>query len=254
MASKPRAGISRSGWARVVEPIDPTTLAPLTDRISVTPELVAALAPLVGMLLRSAAGDGGRLMLRTNLSTRPFYNVRAVQALLGGCCRLIVLVITVFNVVQLVRLTGEPAIAGRARRRRSEREAARLRTRRRRSARSRSRRNSSGRRQGRARSEHRSSISARSPGPSCSSQFEETLPADVRITAVQPRQAGRQMVVIGVEARRIDDLDKFIEALEKTGAFRDVIAAQRSADGERHPQRNDRGGLHAIGRAKETKP
>lgn len=37
----------------VVEPIDPTTMVPLVDRISVTPRQGAALAPLVGMLLRS---------------------------------------------------------------------------------------------------------------------------------------------------------------------------------------------------------
>ncbi len=36
----------------VVEPLDPTTLAPLVDRISVTPRQGAALAPLIGMLLR----------------------------------------------------------------------------------------------------------------------------------------------------------------------------------------------------------
>ena len=37
----------------VVEPLDPTTVVPLVDRISVTTRQGAALAPLVGMLLRS---------------------------------------------------------------------------------------------------------------------------------------------------------------------------------------------------------
>ena len=37
----------------VVEQLDPTTITPLVDRISVTPRQAAALAPLVGMLLRS---------------------------------------------------------------------------------------------------------------------------------------------------------------------------------------------------------
>jgi type IV pilus assembly protein PilM len=37
----------------IAEPLDPTTIAPLVDRISVTPRQGAALAPLVGMLLRS---------------------------------------------------------------------------------------------------------------------------------------------------------------------------------------------------------
>jgi hypothetical protein len=39
----------------VVESLDPTTMVPLVDRISVTPRQGAALAPLVGMLLRSRA-------------------------------------------------------------------------------------------------------------------------------------------------------------------------------------------------------
>ena len=38
----------------VVEPIDPTRGASLTDRIQPTPELMATLSPLVGMLLRGA--------------------------------------------------------------------------------------------------------------------------------------------------------------------------------------------------------
>jgi hypothetical protein len=37
----------------VVEPIDPTRGAALTDRIHATPELMATLSPLVGMLLRT---------------------------------------------------------------------------------------------------------------------------------------------------------------------------------------------------------
>lgn len=37
----------------IVEPIDPTCGAALTDRIHATPDLMATLAPLVGMLLRS---------------------------------------------------------------------------------------------------------------------------------------------------------------------------------------------------------
>ena len=43
-------------------------------------------------------------MLRTNLSTRPFYNVRAVQLTLGVFAGL-VLGITLFNVVEIIRLS-----------------------------------------------------------------------------------------------------------------------------------------------------
>jgi hypothetical protein len=37
----------------LLEPIHPTSGAALTDRIQPTPELMATLSPLVGMLLRS---------------------------------------------------------------------------------------------------------------------------------------------------------------------------------------------------------
>ena len=43
-------------------------------------------------------------MLHTNLSTRPFYNARAVQTLLGVLA-LIVLAVTLYNAVQIVRLS-----------------------------------------------------------------------------------------------------------------------------------------------------
>ena len=58
-------------------------------------------------------------------------------------------------------------------------------------------------------------------------RFEETLPDNARITRIQPRlEKGRVIVSAIVEARQIEDLDGFIEALEKTGTFRDVLPTQ----------------------------
>ena len=59
-------------------------------------------------------------------------------------------------------------------------------------------------------------------------QFESTLPPDVRITAVQPRleREGDFIVAVGVEARRAEDLDAFVEALENGGTFHDVLAVR----------------------------
>jgi hypothetical protein len=58
-------------------------------------------------------------------------------------------------------------------------------------------------------------------------EFEATLPPDVRITAVRPRlERGNFVVSVGVEARRAEDLDGFIEALETGGAFHDVLAIE----------------------------
>jgi hypothetical protein len=42
----------------------------------------------------------------------------------------------------------------------------------------------------------------------------------VRITSVQQRTGGQ--LVLGAEARSVEDIDAFIEALETTGAFRNV--------------------------------
>jgi hypothetical protein len=71
-------------------------------------------------------------------------------------------------------------------------------------------------------------------------QFEATLPPDVRITTVQPRleRDGTFVVAVGVEARRAEDLDAFIEALETTGGFHNVLSVQE--------QTNDAGLIQAI--------
>ena len=79
----------------IVEPIDFRPAVELRDRIAAAPELLDALAPALGVLLARSAlhpvGGAGGLVLRTNLSTRPFYNERAVHVLLAlaewsSCC------------------------------------------------------------------------------------------------------------------------------------------------------------------------
>jgi len=53
-------------------------------------------------------------MLRTNLSTRPFYNIRAVQAALGALVALVIL-FTLFNVISLLQLaTSQRSLGARA--------------------------------------------------------------------------------------------------------------------------------------------
>ena len=64
-------------------------------------------------------------MLRTNLSTRPFYNIRAVQVTLGALA-LLVVVLTLLNLVQLIRLTSSGRALG-ARAAQAEADAQRLR-------------------------------------------------------------------------------------------------------------------------------
>ncbi len=62
-------------------------------------------------------------------------------------------------------------------------------------------------------------------------RFERTLPGDVRIASVTPQvdQQGRMLVAVSVQSRRVEDLDAFILALEKTGAFRDVLSREEQA-------------------------
>jgi len=176
-------------------------------------------------------------MLTTNLSTRPFYNLRAVAALIGIVV-LAVLAMTLFNVVELLRLTASQSTLG-ARAMDAEREADRLRAE---AARIRSEINPQELEvvAGAAR-EANAIIDQRAfSWTDLLTQFEATLPPDVRIRTVQPRldNSGRFLVAVGVEARRAEDLDAFIEALEDDGGFREVLSIQE--------QTNDAGLIQAV--------
>ncbi len=82
-----RGGASRSGSASRSSRSIPTRAAPLRR----SHQRDAGADGRAGAARRHAAADapggGDRLMLRTNLSTRPFYNVRAVQVALGAARR-----------------------------------------------------------------------------------------------------------------------------------------------------------------------
>jgi hypothetical protein len=62
-------------------------------------------------------------------------------------------------------------------------------------------------------------------------RFEETLPADVRIIAVAPQvdKSGLMLVAITVVARNVENRELFIDRLEGTGAFSQVIARTDSS-------------------------
>lgn len=164
-------------------------------------------------------------MLRTNLSTRPFYNVRAVRALLG-LAALVVAGFTVFNAVQLIRLSSTQRTLS-ADAVRAETEAAQLRA-------------DAVRLRGQIDPRELALVSADAREANAIidrrafswtelfAQFEESLPPDVRITAVQPRreQNGTFAVNIGVQARRVEDVEAFIEALEAQTPFRDVLPVE----------------------------
>jgi len=170
-------------------------------------------------------------MLRTNLSTRPFYNIRAVQLTLGGLA-LLVAILTLINVVQLFRLTSSERALG-ARAAQAESEAARLHE----EARTiRAKIDAKELAQvSAAASEANSIIDLRVFSWSdLFSQLEKSLPDSVRLTSFQPREdrEGRFVVSIRVQARRVQDLANFLDALEKTGFFHNVLAAEEQADAD----------------------
>ncbi len=170
-------------------------------------------------------------MLRTNLSTRPFYNIRAVQIALGALT-LLVVVLTLLNLVQLIRLTSSGRALG-ARAEQAEAEAQRLREE---ARRIRSRIDAKELNDvAAAAQEANSIIDLRAFSWSeLFSQLEMTEPENVRLTSFQTQEdrSGKLIVNLRVQARRVQDLESFIDALEKTGRFHDVLAAEEQTNPE----------------------
>ncbi len=168
-------------------------------------------------------------MLRTNLSTRPFYNIRAVQLTLGALA-LLVAVLTIINLVQLVRLTAsERALGARAQQAETDAQKFRDDARRIRSQIDAKELNEVAA----AAQEANAIIDLRAFSWSdLFAQLETTLPANVRLTSFQPQEDndGRLVMTLGVQARRVQDLESFLDALESTGRFHDVLAAQEQTD------------------------
>jgi hypothetical protein len=162
-------------------------------------------------------------MLRTNLSTRPFYNERGVRVALGAVA-LLALALTLFNVYEIVSLQGRSrdsrdAIAQNEAQARDLRQKAQV----------------------VRRSIDRTKLDAVQVAAheanalidrrtfswtELLNQFQVTLPPDVRIAGVNPQtdQDGRRLVQISVFSRRVEDVEAFMDALEKTGAFSGVLS------------------------------
>ena len=171
-------------------------------------------------------------MLRTNLSTRPFYNERVVHLLIA-LAGVIVLAITLFNVVKVMELsrhntelsTPDRRATG-PRRERLTREAARI-------------------RRGIDQKELTLVAAAAREANALIDQrtfswtaffnhLEATLPPDVMLVSVRPTvERGATRVSMVVLGRSAEDIDEFIEKLEATGAFEHVLPRQqdRTDDG-----------------------
>jgi hypothetical protein len=174
-------------------------------------------------------------VLRSNLSTRPFYNERRVDALMG-LVAILVVALTAFNVYRIVTLSRQNTeISSRVSRDRAEadrlaQEAVKVRR---------------GLNQNElmlvaaAAREANYLIDQRTfSWTAFFNHIESTLPPDVMLSAVRPQvtEDGTKVTML-VMGRRSEDIDEFIEKLERTGAFINLIPAQDEPDDD---------GLHKV--------
>jgi len=160
-------------------------------------------------------------MLTTNLSTRPFYNERAVRALLLAAL-LAILALTAFNVWWALSLRGEEqrlsarATEARARAGQLREEARRM------TAQIDPRQMDA---VANAASEANDVIAQRAfSWTALLGDLEATLPDNVRVTSVQPRaENGVIRVALSVEAASAEALAIFMDALEERGTFSNVL-------------------------------
>jgi len=168
-------------------------------------------------------------MLRTNLSTRPFYNERGVRTVLGFF-GILAIALTLFNIYEILRLQGQSrdtrtTIANNdAQAQDLKRKAAVI-------------RQSIDRVKldavQTAAREANALIDRRTfSWTELLNYFQTTLPPDVRIAGVSPQtdNDGRRLVQISVFSKRVEDLEEFMDALEKTGAFSGVLPRSESPD------------------------
>lgn len=168
-------------------------------------------------------------MLRTNLSTRPFYNERAVRAALAAIAALAI-GLTLFNAFEILRLRGQSrdarqAIAQNEALARELRDKAQV-----------IRRSIDKEKLATVQAaahEANALIDRRTfSWTELLNLFQATLPPDVRIGGVTPQSddQGRRLVHISVFSKRIEDLEAFMDALEKTGAFSGVLPRSEQPD------------------------
>lgn len=164
-------------------------------------------------------------MIRTNLSTRPFYNERAVHlAIAAGA--VLVAALTVWNVLSVISLSRQQTElstrinSDHAQAEQLNRMAAEIR--------------------GRVNEAELQHVAAAAREANTLidqrtfswtmffNHLETTLPPDVMLNSVRPIfKDGLTRVTMIVLGRRAEDIDEFLEKLEATGAFEDVVPAQR---------------------------
>jgi hypothetical protein len=162
-------------------------------------------------------------MLRTNLSTRPFFNERIVQLVLGTAA-LVIVGLTVFNAVQLRALNVRHGqLLGRVVD--DEKRAAALRTDAERTRRSVDRTQLDTVAVA-AREANRLIDQRTFSWTELLNRLEATIPPEVRIQAIRPEsdRDGRLSVSMIVFGHRAEDIEQFVEQLEATRAFHHVYS------------------------------
>lgn len=164
-------------------------------------------------------------MARTNLSTRPFYNERAVHLTLGVVTAL-VLAFTAFNLWQVFALSSRQA----GRQERLSQADTRSRNLRAQTQRIRATINPRDLDATIAAAAEANEIISRRvfSWTELLNRFESTLPDTVRITSVRPRTDRNGTMTLGmvVVARSVDGVDAFIENLERDGRFTGVLSRE----------------------------
>jgi hypothetical protein len=165
------------------------------------------------------------MTLRTNLSTRPFYNERAVQAALA-LAAIVVVVVTIFNMTRLWSLTGQDRrLVAEAKAAESRTDALRADVARVRST------VDAGHIADIAAQAHEANQAIERRAFSWTGLFNElevALPHDVRIAGVIPHvnKSGQMIVVLEVQARSVEAISQFFDGLEESGAFRNLLSKQ----------------------------
>lgn len=174
-------------------------------------------------------------MIRSNLSTRPFYNERAAHAVLVGLA-VLVLLVTAFNVYRLVSLSARnTALSAEIR---SDEEAAER------------HRQQAAAVRGRIDKAQLDAVMAGAQEANALidqrtfswTEFfniiERTLPDNVMLSSVTPSvEQGQSLVTMSVLGRQPEDLDAFMEQLEASGSFARVLPRSEDVTEE---------GLHRI--------
>ena len=168
-------------------------------------------------------------MIRTNLSTRPFYNTSAVRFWLLAA-GVVVLLATAFNVTQVLRYSNSntelvtKAANDEARAAELRRTAQKLRS------------------SVDATQVNAVSVDARQANDLIDrrtfswtellNRFERTLADDVRITGVHPEvdKDRRIVLTVNVLARGVDDINQFMENLDGTDAFVELRSSQEQTN------------------------